>query len=163
DGILGDDVAQERFRPLHIDREVIVDKEHSYRSALGTRAPLQEKEFIDDTLVGSETDCITEKTCHGTEVATVWTTSTGLHGHEIQAVPGRILAFEKGSYRCRELRNQIKLLEIERVPGNSRVVLEAWFDLHPIRRDGRIHFLKISRGGIRNDSRPRIVGFTERD
>ena len=154
----GDDVSQQRFRAFDIDGEIVVDEKDGDLTAFFFGAGFQEEKFVDDAFVGAEADGVTKETGDRAKFAAVRATAAGLHGNDAECAPTFTDAAEGfGGH----LWNQIELIEIDFVPRNCGIVLEAGLALLAEGVDGRVKVLELAVCSVGDNSRPGFVGFAE--
>ncbi len=153
-----DNVAQQRFRAFDIDGEIIVDEKDGDLAAFFFGARFQKEEFVDDAFVGAEADGVAEETGDGAKFAAIRATAAGLHGNDAECAPTFADAAEGfGGH----FGDEIELVEIDFVPGNGGVVLEAGLALLTEGIDWRVEVLELTVCGVINDLRPGFVCFAE--
>src|SRR5262249_34507054 len=123
DGILSDDLAQKGFRPLDVDREVVVDDENSDDTFFPRCPFLDEQDFVDDTLIAAKSDRVAEEAGHGAKVAAIGTASSGFQRYDRNGGVGHPDFLQAGLCPARQFRHQVKLAEVNRVPGYAWIVL----------------------------------------
>ncbi|PYS31079.1 MAG: hypothetical protein DMG11_02800 [Acidobacteria bacterium] len=163
DGISLDDLAQERFRSLHVDREVVVDEEHSDLALFAFRAFFQQQHFLDDTLVCSEADGIAKESSDGAEVAAVWASPARFYGHHIEALPRVAHLSHNRPQPGRNVADEVELAQVDGVPGDARVIAERRLHLFALGIDRKIDLVEFATFCVGNDAWPRVIGFAEGD
>ena len=153
-----DDISQQRFRAFDIDGEIVVDEKDGDLTAFFFGAGFQEEEFVDDAFVGAEADGIAEEAGDRAKFAAVWATAAGLHGNDAECAPTFADAAEGlGGH----FGDEIELVEIDFVPGNGGVVLEAGLALLAEGVDGRVKIFQVAVCRVGDNLRPSFVGFAE--
>src|SRR6185369_4034974 len=80
--------------------------------------------------------------------------------HNIEALPAfAVFLGQTGKH----FRNQIELVELDGVPGDYGIGLEAWLSFFPRVVDRLINLLQLAARSVGNDPGPGLVGFTKRD
>src|SRR5579859_7483780 len=67
----GNNVAQQRLRTLHVDGEIVVNKEDCDLPFFLARARLQQEQLVHHALVGAKAVRVSEKSWHRAELASI--------------------------------------------------------------------------------------------
>src|SRR5690349_20791789 len=81
------DVAQQRLCPLHVDCEIVINKEDGDLATLALRARLQEQQFVHHALIRAKADGVAEESCHCAELAAIRTASARLDRNDAKSSP----------------------------------------------------------------------------
>src|SRR6185312_4304753 len=144
---------------LDVDREVVVDEENRNLSAILARARLQAQHLFDDALIGSKTDRVSEETGDRAKLASVGTATPGLDWNEVELLPLDVEVPHDGAHKRG---NSVELFEIERLPGNLRVLAEIRFSLLAEGINRCVNLLHLAACRVFDDLRPSLIGFAER-
>src|ERR1700687_3494360 len=155
----GDNVAQQGFRSLDVDGEIIVDEEDGDLAAFALGPSFQEEQLIHHAFVGAKADGVAKKAGHRAELAAIRTAATGLHGNDAKCAPAITDTLERA---LGHFWNEIELVEIYFVPRNRRILFEAGFAFLAAVIHRRLNILELAACGIFNDLWPGFIGFTER-
>src|SRR5258707_10494230 len=120
-GACGDNVAQQRFRALDVDCEIVVDEEDGNLAALTLGPCFQQQEFVHHALVGAKPNGIPKKASHRAELAAIRTTASGLHRNDAKCAPTLADTLQRPSGY---LGNQIELVEVDLVPRDRWILLK---------------------------------------
>ena len=156
--VRGDDVAQQRLRAILIDGKVIIDEKDCDLSAVSFGAFFQQQQLVDDTLVRAKTNYIAKEPSDGAELAAVRTAAPGLHRDGVEIADARSVSFSQAP---NELRNEIKLIQIDRVPGDYRIRLQAGFLVFARFIDRRVSVFQFSAHGVLDNLRPGLIGLSQ--
>ena len=86
------------------------------------RPLLEPEKFIDDALIGSETNGIAEEPGDGAEIATVGAASAGFDRYNIEALPALREPSKKRMNDPRNFSHHVELLQVEALPWDDGVV-----------------------------------------
>src|SRR5581483_12215921 len=114
-GLGSNNVTQERLGSLHVDSEVVIDKENCDLALLLASARFQQQQFVDNAFVGAEANGIAKKSGDSAELATVGAASSRLDGNNPECSPAFANSLEQGKHR---FGYEIELVKIDRVPGD---------------------------------------------
>src|SRR6266705_3130448 len=119
-GAGGDNVAQQGFGAFNVEGEIIVDEEDGNLTAFALGASFEEEQFIHHAFVGAKADGVAKKSGYREELAAIRAAAPRLHRNDAQCTPALPTAL-KGA--CCQLVDSIKLVEVNFVPGNRRILL----------------------------------------
>ena len=114
-------------------------------------------------MVGAESNGVAEEPRHGTELAAVGATATGLNRDDVEGAPHHPGALESLPRELGEVSDQIELIKVHPVPGDCRIIVERRLDLFAGGIDGGINFLQAPALGIGDDARPGLIGLAQGD
>src|SRR5262249_39120585 len=139
------DRTEQRLGALDVDGEVVIHKKHANLATLALGARFQAPQFVDDALIGTKANRIPEKAGHGAEFTAIGATAPRFHGNHSEGAPPGPHALK---HWPQPRRNEIELVEVERLPGNGRIRLETRLALLAYFIYGRINFLEFTAGGV---------------
>ena len=145
----GDDVAQQRFGALDVDGEIVVDEEDGDLAAFAFRAGLQQQQFVDDAFVGAKADGVAKESGDGAEFAAVGTAAPGLDGNDAKGAPA--VADYAGACASTHFGTKIELIEVDLVPRDCGIVLEAGLALLAEVVDRRVDLFELAARGVFDD------------
>jgi len=145
---------------LDVDGEIIVDEEDGDLAAFAFRARFQEEQFIHHAFVGTKADGVAKETGDGAEFAAIRAAAARLHGNDAEGAPAFADALKRVFHH---FWNEIELGEVNFVPGDCGIFLEAGFAILAEGVDRSVDILEVAAFGIGDDPGPGFVGFAERD
>src|ERR1019366_5311591 len=98
------------------------------------------------------------KAGHRAELTSIRAPSSRFNGNNAKRTPP---VFDALKHALRHFWNQIKLVDVHRVPRNRRILLESGLAFLAKLIYRSIDILELATGGILDDLWPRFIGFTE--